>query len=87
MKTSARAMPISPSSVSRSRPAWPTNGSPCLSSFAPGASPTNIRSASALPAPNTTVWRVEASCGHFVHPCACCQTAFSSSRRASAEAT
>ena len=87
MNTSARAMPISPSSVSSSRPAWPTNGSPCLSSFAPGASPTNIRSASALPAPNTTVWRVAASCGHFVQACDCCQTALSSSRRVSAEGT
>ena len=49
--------------VSSSRPAWPTNGRPCLSSLAPGASPTNIRSASALPEPNTTVVRVDASCG------------------------
>ena len=87
MNTSPRAMPISPSSVSSSRPAWPTNGRPCLSSLAPGASPTNIRSASALPAPNTTLVRVAASCGHFVQDCACCQTALSSSRRVSAEAT
>ena len=84
MKTSLRDRPISSSSVSSSRPAWPTNGSPWRSSLAPGASPTNIRSASALPEPNTTVWRVEASCGHFVQSRACCQTAFSSSRRSSA---
>ena len=32
----------------------------------PGASPTNIRSASALPAPKTTVFRVAASCGQRV---------------------
>src|SRR3954451_6476265 len=82
--TSARVMPISPSSVSSSRPAWPTNGRPCLSSFAPGASPTNIRSASALPEPKTTVWRAAASCGHLVHACACRQTALSSSRRSAA---
>ena len=32
------------SSFSSSFPAWPTNGTPCLSSWKPGASPTNIRS-------------------------------------------
>ena len=58
MNTSLRSSPISPRSLLRSLPAWPTNGSPCLSSLAPGASPTNIRSASALPEPNTTVVRV-----------------------------
>ena len=66
MNTSPRVRPISSSSVSSSRPAWPTNGRPWRSSLAPGASPTNIRSASALPEPKTTVWRVEASCGHLV---------------------
>ena len=71
MNTSARARPISPSSFSSSLPAEPTNGRPCLSSLAPGASPTNIRSASALPAPKTTVVRVAANCGHFSHPRAC----------------
>ena len=63
--------PISPSSVSSSRPAWPTNGTPCLSSLAPGASPTNIRSASALPEPKTTVVRAAASCGQRVQARAC----------------
>ena len=64
MNTSPRSRPISSSSLSSSLPAWPTNGRPCLSSLAPGASPTNIRSASAFPEPNTTVVRVDASCGH-----------------------
>ena len=50
--------PISASSWSSSLPARPTNGLPCLSSLNPGASPTNIRSASGSPVPNTTV-----SCG------------------------
>ena len=84
MKTSPRVRPISSSSESSSRPAWPTNGRPCLSSLAPGASPMNIRSASAFPEPKTTVWRVEASCGQLVHDCACRQTALSSSRRSAA---
>ena len=48
---------------------------------APGASPTNIRSASALPEPKTTVVRVAASCGQRVQPFAWWKTAFSSSRR------
>src|SRR5438445_110379 len=42
---------------SRSLPDLPTNGRPCASSSAPGPSPTNIRSASGLPMPNTTVVR------------------------------
>ena len=79
-----RVSPISSSSVSSRRPAWPTNGRPWRSSLAPGASPMNMRSASALPDPNTTVWRVDASCGHLVQSRACCQTAFSSSRRSAA---
>src|SRR4051812_27764678 len=35
-------------------PAAPTNGSPWVSSSAPGASPTNMMSALMLPTPNTT---------------------------------
>src|SRR5215207_322784 len=35
-------------------PALPTKGSPARSSSAPGASPTNINSASGLPTPKTT---------------------------------
>ena len=59
-------MPIPSSSSVSSAPARPTNGSPWRSSSAPGASPTNISSASALPLPKTTLVRVSAS-GHFVH--------------------
>ena len=50
-------------------PARPTNGMPCLSSSAPGPSPTNIRSAAGSPTPNTTWVRVSAS-GHRVQPSA-----------------
>src|SRR5216117_1389781 len=46
-------------------PALPTNGSPCSSSSAPGASPTNINGESTLPTPNTTFFRDAARCGHF----------------------
>src|SRR5437879_4070549 len=45
------------SSLSSSLPAWPTNGRPCLSSWNPGASPTNIRSAFGSPTPKTTCVR------------------------------
>ena len=57
---------------------------PACPRWRPGASPTNIRSASALPAPKTTVVRVAASCGQRVQPRASCRTALSSSRRSSA---
>src|SRR4051812_21830223 len=57
MWTSPRNMPMPASNRSRSFPAWPTNGTPCLSSWKPGASPTNMRSARALPAPKTTCVR------------------------------
>ena len=86
MKTSARLSPISPSSVSSSLPAAPTNGSPCRSSLAPGASPTNIRSASALPAPNTTDVRVAASSAQRVHARASISSSFNASRRSLAVA-
>src|SRR5438045_892303 len=49
-------------------PARPTNGSPCASSSAPGASPINISSASGLPTPKTVCVRERARCGHLVHP-------------------
>src|SRR4029079_5396335 len=39
---------------SSSWPAAPTNGTPCLSSWKPGPSPMNIRSASGSPTPKTT---------------------------------
>src|SRR3954447_7258286 len=61
MKTSSRRSSTAASSPSSSLPAWPTNGTPCLSSWKPGASPTNIRSARGLPAPKTTCVRPCAS--------------------------
>ena len=48
-------------------PALPTNGSPCSSSSAPGASPMNMSCASMLPTPNTTFLRDDARCGHLTH--------------------
>src|ERR1700730_17593437 len=53
-------------SVSSSCPAAPTNGSPCLSSLKPGASPTIITSAGHGPVPGTACVRVACS-PHFVH--------------------
>ena len=51
-------------------PARPTNGSPCRSSSAPGASPTNIRSAFGLPTPKTTcVGRACAACSACSRRC------------------
>src|SRR5919201_3346904 len=64
-KTSERVSPIPASNWSRSFPAAPTNGTPCWSSWKPGASPTNIRSAFGSPEPNTTCVRPCAS-AHFV---------------------
>src|SRR4051812_5288866 len=49
------------SNWSSSFPAAPTNGTPCLSSWKPGASPTNIRSAVGEPEPKTTCVLVAAS--------------------------
>src|SRR4051794_11517913 len=48
-------------SFERSFPAAPTNGTPCLSSWNPGASPTNIKSAVDEPDPKTTCVRPSAS--------------------------
>src|SRR5437660_1294141 len=79
--TSRRSKPISASSSSSSLPARPTNGRPCSSSLTPGASPTNMSSASALPAPNTTVLRVAASSLHRTHARARASTSFRASRR------
>ena len=59
----------STSSRSSSWPDRPTNGSPRRSSSRPGASPTNIRSASGSPTPKTTWVRVAAN-GQRVHPAA-----------------
>ena len=67
MNTSSRFIPISSSSLFSSCPARPTNGRPCRSSSAPGASPTKISSASALPEPKTTL--VRSACnGQRVQP-------------------
>src|SRR5437588_984272 len=71
MYTSLRWRPISPRSVVRSCPAAPTNGSPCLSSWNPGASPMNIRSALGSPTPNTT-WVRPAESRHLVQTAASC---------------
>src|SRR5215831_4014501 len=46
-------------------PAFPTNGSACISSSAPGASPTNISCALMSPTPKTTFLREEAKCEHL----------------------
>src|SRR6266581_3128976 len=68
------------SSLPSSFPAAPTNGTPCLSSWKPGASPTNIRSAVGEPEPKTTWVRPFAS-AHFV------QTATSTTATSSADAS
>src|SRR5581483_3193145 len=57
------------SSFVSSWPAAPTNGMPCLSSWNPGASPTNISSARGEPAPKTT-WVRDCARAHLVHPAA-----------------
>src|SRR5512132_3800212 len=69
---------MSASNWSSSLPAAPTNGTPCLSSWNPGASPTNIRSESGFPEPNTTCVRPPAS-AHFVQPATTSPNARSSS--------
>src|SRR3712207_1740585 len=46
-------MPASPSALSSSRPAGPTNGLPLRSSWSPGCSPTNTIRAVSGPSPNT----------------------------------
>src|SRR5579859_4283622 len=46
-------MPLSLRARSRTRPAGPTNGRPCLSSWSPGDSPTRTIAAFVLPSPNT----------------------------------
>ena len=51
----------------RSCPARPTNGLPCRSSSAPGASPMNISRVSAGPVPKTVWVRVSARYAHLWH--------------------
>src|ERR671919_527919 len=53
IRTSSRRRPISERRRFRSWPAAPTNGRPCTSSWYPGPSPMNIRSARGLPSANT----------------------------------
>src|SRR5204863_4026704 len=48
-------MPASSTALTSSRPAGPTNGAPCRSSWSPGCSPTSTRRAPAGPA-EKTVW-------------------------------
>src|SRR5437764_8608292 len=67
-------------SCSRSLPAAPTKGTPCLSSWKPGASPTNIKSAFGSPEPKTTCVRPPAS-AHLVQPATTSPKARSSSAR------
>ena len=52
-------------------PAFPTKGSPCLSSSAPGPSPISITSASLLPTPNT-IFVLFLQSLHFLHPLIAC---------------
>src|SRR5918995_30787 len=68
----------------RSLPARPTNGMPCLSSSAPGPSPTNTRSAAGSPSPNTTWLRPWVASGHFVQASA---SRSSSSKDANGDST
>lgn len=54
IKTSALLQPEAETIRSKSWPAGPTKGRPCLSSWAPGPSPMSITLASGLPSPKTT---------------------------------
>src|SRR5215475_13275233 len=65
------------SSRSSNLPAWPTNGLPCWSSWKPGASPANIRSAAGSPTPKTT-WVRPCARRHFVQPATSAPNAASS---------
>src|SRR5438093_9472820 len=82
MYTSSRVRPMPASSCSSSFPAAPTNGTPCLSSWKPGASPTNMRSEFGSPEPKTTCVRPPAS-AHLVQPATTSPKARSSSARVS----
>ena len=70
MNTSSRRNPAMAKSSLRYLPAAPTNGSPCKSSFLPGASPTISTRAEGLPTPNTVCVRPSAN-GHRRHPSTC----------------
>ena len=63
----------------RRAPAWPTNGSPVSSSFAPGPSPTQTTRALGSPSPGTPFFAVVKS-GHRRHPSTFSAIAFSDPR-------
>jgi hypothetical protein len=83
MYTVSRVSPIVWMILVSNCPALPTNGSPCASSSAPGASPTNINSASILPTPNTTFFRELAKWGHFTQANARARSSAKAALRAS----
>ena len=70
MNTSSRARPAMARSSFRYCPALPTKGSPCRSSFLPGASPTMSTRAEGFPTPNTVCVRPSAS-GHLRQASTC----------------
>src|SRR5437868_10346978 len=84
--TRSRSRPIPASSLSSSLPACPTKGLPCWSSWNPGASPTNIRSALGSPTPKTTWVRPSAS-RHLVQPATSAAKAASSVAATASAAT
>src|SRR3954471_20094719 len=86
MYTCSRSRPIPASRLSSSLPAWPTKGLPCWSSWNPGASPTNIRSALGSPTPKTTWVRPSAS-RHLVQPATSAAKAASSVAATASAAT
>src|SRR3954452_14737398 len=61
-------MPAASTQLHRTRPAGPTNGRPCLSSWSPGCSPTNTIGAELGPAPNTACV-VSVESGHPLQVC------------------
>ena len=66
-KAVSRSMPTRSSASSSTRPAGPTNGSPSLSSWSPGCSPTSISRAGTGPLPNT-VWVARSHRSQAWHP-------------------
>lgn len=73
MKVARLVTPASRSAQSSSCPAAPTNGTPCASSSAPGASPIKTSLALAEPDPKTMRLRVRES-RHSQHPSHCERT-------------
>ena len=70
MYTSSRVIPAFSSAIDNFFPAIPMNGSPFISSFFPGASPTKITSDLKFPLPGTELFLVLLS-SHFVHCVTC----------------